>query len=140
MFGSFAFEFIARKTGAKYAILISLVIWACIVIYAYGFLQETWQAWGMGAAIGVVLGGSQALSRSLFSQMIPQGRESAFFSIYEISERGTSWIGPVVFGVVASMTNSYRQAILALIVFFILGSLILYFTNTDKAIEEAKAK
>ncbi|MEP6924358.1 MAG: MFS transporter [Pyrinomonadaceae bacterium] len=136
--GSFAFEFIARRTGAKYAILLSLIIWAGIVIYAYGFLRETWQAWIMGASIGFVLGGSQALSRSLFSQMIPPGRESAFFSIYEISERGTSWIGPVVFGVVASVTNSYRQAILALIVFFIVGSIMLYFTNTDKAIAEAE--
>ena len=140
MLGSFAFEFIARRIGAKYSILLSLVIWAGVVIYAYAFLQEKWQAWILGAAIGFVLGGSQALSRSLFSQMIPPGREAAFFSIYEISERGTSWIGPVVFGVVAAATNSYRQAILALIVFFIIGSIILYFTNTDKAIAEARLK
>jgi UMF1 family MFS transporter len=91
----------------------------------------------MSGFIGFVLGGSQALSRSLFSQMIPAGRESAFFGIYEISERGTSWIGPVVFGVVAQVTNSYRPAILALIVFFIAGLVILFFTNTKKAIEEA---
>lgn len=140
MVGSFLFEFIARKVGAKYSILLSLIIWAGIVIYAYAFLQEKWQAWGMGAAIGLVLGGSQALSRSLFSQMIPEGREAAFFSIYEISERGTSWIGPIVFGIVASATDSYRQAILALIFFFIAGSIILYLTDTDKAIAEAELK
>ena len=91
----------------------------------------------MSGAIGFVLGGSQALSRSLFSQMIPKGRESAFFGIYAISERGTSWIGPIVFGLVAQFTNSYRPAILALIVFFIVGSIILYFVDTEKAIHEA---
>jgi UMF1 family MFS transporter len=83
------------------------------------------------------LGGSQALSRSLFSQMIPTGRESAFFGIYEISERGTSWIGPIVFGLVAQLTDSYRPAILALVVFFVAGSVLLYFVDTARAIHEA---
>jgi UMF1 family MFS transporter len=91
----------------------------------------------MSGAIGFVLGGSQALSRSLFSQMIPAGRESAFFGIYAISERGTSWLGPLVFGLVAQLTNSYRPAILALIVFFVVGSVILLFTNTNQAIKDA---
>src|SRR5262249_1697933 len=95
------------------------------------------QAYVMSGFIGFVLGGSQALSRSLFSQMIPKGRESAFFGIYAISERGTSWIGPIVFGLVAQLTDSYRPAILALIAFFVIGSLILFFTNTEKAIHEA---
>lgn len=136
-FGSLAFERISSFTNSKTAILISLVIWSVIVIYAYGFLETMTQAYIMSGAIGFVLGGSQALSRSLFSQMIPIGRESAFFGIYEISERGTSWIGPIVFGLVVQMTNSYRPAILALIVFFIAGSIILFFTDTAKAIHEA---
>ena len=135
--GALVFERIAYFTSSKTAIIVSLVIWSAIVIYAYGFLNTLSQAYVMSGMIGFVLGGSQALSRSLFSKMIPHGRESAFFGIYEISERGTSWIGPVVFGFVAQMTNSYRPAILALIVFFVVGSLILLFTNTDKAIHEA---
>ena len=69
--------------------------------------------------------------------MIPKGRESSFFGIYEISERGTSWIGPILFGLVAQLTDSYRPAILALIFFFIIGSIILLFTNTARAILEA---
>jgi UMF1 family MFS transporter len=136
-FGALIFERIARFSSAKYAILISLVIWSAIVIYAYGFLQTLTQAFVMSGAIGLVLGGSQALSRSLFSQMIPRGRESSFFGIYEISERGTSWIGPIVFGLVAQLTDSYRPAILALIVFFVGGSLLLFFVNTTRAIHEA---
>lgn len=136
-FGAISFERLAHFTNAKTAILVSLAIWSCIVIYAYGYLSTVNQAYVMSGMIGFVLGGSQALSRSLFSKMIPQGRESSFFGIYEISERGTSWIGPIVFGLVAQLTNSYRPAILALIVFFVVGSLILLFTDTAKAIEEA---
>lgn len=137
LFGALAFERIAHFTNTKIAIIISLVIWSAVVVYAYGFLQTLTQAYFMSGVIGFVLGGSQALSRSLFSQMIPAGRESAYFGIYEISERGTSWIGPVVFGLVAQLTNSYRPAILALIVFFVAGMIILFFTNTDRAIIEA---
>lgn len=136
-FGSLVFERIARLTNTKTAILISLAIWSIIVIYGYGFLHTVSGAYIMSGAIGFVLGGSQALSRSLFSQMIPEGRESAFFGIYAISERGTSWIGPMVFGLVAQLTNSYRPAILALIVFFVVGGIILFFTNTDQAIRDA---
>ena len=136
-FGSLVFERVAHLTSTKTAILVSLVIWSGIVIYGYGFLNSLTGAYVMSGAIGFVLGGSQALSRSLFSQMIPAGRESAFFGIYAISERGTSWLGPLVFGLVAQLTNSYRPAILTLIVFFVVGSLILFFTNTKQAIIDA---
>lgn len=140
LFGALVFEKISRITNTKTAIIISLVIWSFVVIYAYAVLDTLFEAYIMSGAIGFVLGGSQALSRSLFSKMIPEGRESAFFGIYEISERGTSWIGPIVFGLVAQTTNSYRQAILALIFFFIVGSIILLFTNTTKAIHDAGNK
>jgi UMF1 family MFS transporter len=92
----------------------------------------------MGAVIATVMGGSQALSRSLFSQMIPAGREASFFGLYEISERGTSWIGPILFGMVAAATNSYRQAILSLIVLFLAGMVGLLLTDTDRAMAEAR--
>jgi UMF1 family MFS transporter len=137
MVGALLLERVARKIGAKMTILFSLFWWAGVVIFAYGFLREIWQAWFLGAAIGMVLGGTQALSRSLYSQMIPKGREASFFSFYEITERGTSWMGPLVFTIVVGSTNSYRQAILALIAFFVVGSIILFFANTDKAIQEA---
>ncbi|HEX8707576.1 MAG TPA: MFS transporter [Pyrinomonadaceae bacterium] len=136
-FGALLFERIAALLGTKNAIMVSLVLWSGVVIYAYAFLQTIAQVWMMGAVIAIVLGGSQALSRSLFSRMIPAGREASFFGIYEISERGTSWLGPLIFGIVVSTTNSYRQAILSLIVFFVAGMLILFFTDTDRAVHEA---
>ncbi len=137
LIGALVFERIARIIGAKRTIIVCLAIWSGIVIFAYGFLQTFLQAWIMAAFIGLVLGSTQALSRSLFSQMIPKSRESAFFGLYEISEKGTSWIGNLVFAVVVGTTGSYRQAILALIVFFVAGMLILLFTNTTRAIHEA---
>jgi len=135
--GALLFERAAALVGTKRAILVSLAVWSGVVVYAYAFLQTTTQAWALGAIIAVVLGGSQALSRSLFSRMIPRGREASFFSIYEISERGTSWVGPIVFYLVISLTGSYRQAVLSLIVFFVVGMLGLYFTDTDRAIHDA---
>ncbi|HWT01498.1 MAG TPA: MFS transporter [Pyrinomonadaceae bacterium] len=135
--GSLLFERIATWVGTKNGILISLLVWSAIVIYAYGFLQTATQAWVMAGMIALVLGGSQALSRSLFSRMIPKGRENSFFGLYEVSERGTSWVGPLVFSLVVARTNSYRQAVLSLIFFFVAGMVILYFTNTDKAVHEA---
>ena len=136
-FGALLFERLARFVRAKNAILISLVLWTGVIVYSYRFLQTTAQAWVMGAVIAIVLGGSQALSRSLFSLMIPPGREASFFGLYEISERGTSWIGPFLFGLVAGATNSYRQAILSLVVLFVGGMLVLATTDTDRAVREA---
>lgn len=137
--GSLIFERIAYVVGTKRAILLSLFIWAGIVIYAYALLQTVREASIMASMIAIVLGGSQALSRSLFSSMIPRGREASFFGLYEISERGTSWMGPLVFGIVVAHTNSYRQAVLSLIIFFIIGIVILLLTDTDRAIREANA-
>jgi UMF1 family MFS transporter len=91
----------------------------------------------MGAALAIVLGGSQALSRSLFSQMIPAGYEATFFGLYEITDRGTSWIGPLLFGLVVGATGSYRQSILSLIVLFLGGIVLLLLTDTRRAIDDA---
>ncbi len=137
IFGALIFERLAYAIKTKNAIMVSLVLWSAVVIYAYGFLQTTRQAWFMAAVIAIVLGGSQALSRSLFSRMIPKGREASFFGLYEVSERGTSWLGPLLFGIVVAATNSYRQAILSLIVLFLVGTIVLYFTDTDRAIHDA---
>jgi UMF1 family MFS transporter len=135
--GALIFERIARFIGAKQTILVSLFIWCAIVIYGYALFETKTQAYIMGAVIGMVLGSAQALSRSLYSQMIPAGRESAFFGLYEISEKGTSWMGQLMFAIIVGVTGSFRHAILGLIVFFIVGSVILFFTNTERAIHEA---
>lgn len=138
-FGALAFERLARLLGTRNAILLSLAIWVAVVIYAFSLLQTTTQALVMGAVIAVVLGGSQALSRSLFSRMIPAGKEASFFGLYEVAERGTSWIGPFIFGRVVAATGSYRYAILSIIVLFAGGMAILAATDTERAAREAAA-
>jgi len=135
--GALGFERIARFLGAKWTIIVSLIIWCAIVVYAYAFFETKTQAYVMGGFIGMVLGSAQALSRSLFSQMIPKGRESGFFGLYEISEKGTSWMGQLLFTIIVGATGSFRYAILGLIFFFVVGTVILLFTDTTRAIHEA---
>jgi MFS transporter, UMF1 family len=132
---------LAKWIGAKQAIIVSLVIWAGVVTYAYGGLKgesATAEFFVLAAFIAIVLGGSQAISRSLFAQMIPKSKEAEFFSIYEISERGTSWLGTLVFGLAVTIYGNYRIAIFSLIAFFIFGLILLPFVNTKKAIEDSK--
>lgn len=140
-FGALFWGWLAGRVGAKNALIISLAIWSAVVIYAYVGLQgdgREREFWILGACIALVLGGSQAISRSLFAQMIPPGKEAEFFSIYEISERGTSWIGPLLFGLVNQWLGSLRPAILALIFFFVVGSLLLAFlVDVPRAIAES---
>jgi UMF1 family MFS transporter len=136
-FGAIVFNYIARAVGARQAILMSLLIWTGALIYACGFLQTEAQFFILAAVIALVLGGSQALSRSLFSLMIPKGREAEYFSLYEISERGTSWLGPLLFGVSLQVTGSYRLALVSLVVFFVMGMVLLIGVNVKTAAEEA---
>ncbi len=135
--GAFLFNLLAKRIGAKNTILINLVIWVGLLIYAFGFLYTTLQFWILGVVLAAILGGSQALSRSLFSQMIPANRESEYFSFYEISERGTSWIGPIVFGLAVSLTGTQRVAILSLVLFFVVGLALLYLTDVKQAVVDA---
>lgn len=140
-FGALFWGKLAGWIGAKQSVIVSLVIWAGVVIYAYGGLKGdsvTAQFFILGIFIALVMGGSQAISRSLFAQMIPNGKEAEFFAFYEVSERGTSWIGPLVFGIANQMFNNLRIGILSLIFFFILGLLLLPAVNVRKAIEDAK--
>ena len=133
---------LAKWMGAKQSVVLSLVIWSGVVIYAYAGLKGenvTAEFFVLGAFIALVMGGSQAISRSLFAQMIPDGQEAEYYSFYEISERGTSWIGPLVFGLANQMFGSLRPALLSLIFFFVMGLIILPFVNVDKAIADVKA-
>lgn len=137
-FGALGFGYLANWIGAKRAILLSLVIWTGVTLFAYSpLLQTGGQFFMLGAVIALVLGGSQALSRSLFSQMIPKGQETEYFSLYEVSERGTSWLGPLIFGLAIQFTDSYRVAVLAVGIFFIAGMILLPLVDVRRAITEA---
>ncbi|MGN6720698.1 MAG: MFS transporter [Candidatus Binatia bacterium] len=136
-FGAILFNYIARAIKAKRAIIISLLVWIGTLVYAYAFLKTTRDFYMMAAAIAIVLGGSQALSRSVYSLMIPKGHVSEYFGLYEISDKGTSWLGPLLFGLALQLTGSYRIAIVSLIVFFVVGLLFLLSVNVDQGVLEA---
>lgn len=133
---------LAGWIGAKQSIIVSLFIWSGVVIYAWLGLQgegRVLQFFILGIFIALVMGGSQAISRSLFAQMIPNGKEAEFYSFYEVSERGTSWVGPLVFGLANQVAGSLRPAIFSLIIFFLLGLILLPFVNVKKAVADVKA-
>ncbi|MFM8352712.1 MAG: MFS transporter, partial [Actinomycetales bacterium] len=91
----------------------------------------------LAALIGFVLGGSQALARSLFAQLVPRDREAEYFSLYEVSNGASSILGPLVFGLSLQLLGSYRIAILALVVFFIIGGILLARVNVRVGVEQA---
>lgn len=136
-FGALLFNWVAKLTGSKRAIMLSLVLWTGVLVYAYALLQTELQFFILGAVIAIVLGGSQALSRSVYSLMIPKGQEAEYFSLYEVSDKGTSWLAPLMFGLAYQITDSYRVAILSLVVFFIVGLTLLARVNVRQAAKEA---
>ncbi len=148
--GAYLFSFLARQIGARNAILLSLVVWSLVVIYAWGGMKSTMivlgmeqrqvEFWVLGFVVAIILGGSQALSRSLFAQMIPKDREAEFFSFYEISERGTSWLGTFTFGLANQLFGSLRVGILSVIFFFLAGLILLPFVNVAGAMRQAGAE
>ncbi|MEU9607892.1 MFS transporter [Streptomyces sp. NPDC048057] len=129
---------LARTHGAKRIVLGSLAAWTAILAGGY-FLPAGEPAWffALAAGIGLVLGGSQALSRSLFSHLVPRGKEAEYFAAYEMSDRGLSWLGPLVFGLAYQLTGSYRDAILSLVAFFALGFVLLARVPVRRAVAAA---
>lgn len=120
--GSLALGWLAGLYGAKRTVLAGLVVWAVVVGLAYLLAHgQPAPFFALASMIGFVLGGAQALSRLLFAQMIPARREAEHFSLYETSDRGTSWLGPLLVGLAFQLTGSYRVAILWLLPFFVLG-------------------
>ena len=120
----------ATRIGAKRVVLVTLALWAVMLLVAYVIPANAAALFlVMAAGIGFILGGSQALSRSLFSQLIPRDREAEYFSLYEVSGGASSILGPLVFGLSIAFLDSYRIAILSLVVFFIVGGLLLSRVN-----------
>ena len=137
-FGALALGRAAARIGAKRTVLGALVVWTGVLIAAY-FLQAgaAVQFYLLAVVIGFVMGGTQALSRSLFSQLIPPGKEAEYFGFYEISDRGTSWLGPFLFALTYQLTESYRYAIFSLVFFFVVGGLLLAKLDMRRAIVAA---
>jgi UMF1 family MFS transporter len=136
--GALFFGRLAERYGAYRCLLWGTYAWMVIVVVAMFLPRKNVVAFLLaGVAIAIVLGGTQALSRSFFSLLIPRGREGEYFALYNACERGTSWFGTFLFGFVFPVTGSYRPAIVALIVFFVLGAVLLLRLDARRGITEA---
>ncbi len=131
---TFAYGALAARIGAKNGIYLALLVYTAISIFGY-FMTEPWHFWALATALALVQGGSQALSRSLFTTMVPPSKSSEFFGFYSVSGKFGNIIGPLVFAIVADWTGGGRLAILSLVFFFVVGAVLL--TRVD--VEEGRA-
>ena len=137
--GSMIFGHFADSMGKKVAIIISLVIWTFISIWAY-FIGIIWdiktEYWILGVIAATVLGGSQAISRSLCGALTPNEKAAEFFGFYAISGRFASIFGPLIYRLIIHFTKSVQAGILSVTLFFIVGMLILLTVDEKKGVEE----
>jgi UMF1 family MFS transporter len=135
---SFAFGAVATRIGAKTALFIALSVYVCISVLGY-FMTATWQFFALAFLVGIVQGGSQALSRSLFARMVPKHKSSEYFGFFAVFEKFAGIAGPAVFAGSIALFGSSRVAVLSVIVFFVLGALVLTQVNVEAGEAEAAA-
>lgn len=127
------FGWLGGKIGPKRGILIGLSVYIGITIWAYS-ISETWEFYGIAIAIGLVQGGVQALSRSLYARLIPRDSAAEFFGFYNFLGKFAAVIGPVMMGWVAIATGSSRISILSVLILFVAGGLILTKVKTESSV------
>jgi UMF1 family MFS transporter len=135
---SFAFGWLAKKIGAKRAIFFGLVAYAGISVLGY-YMKTGTDFLILALLVGVVQGGTQALSRSLFASMIPRQKSAEFFGFFAVVEKFAGIFGPAVFAQVIAVTGSSRAAILSIVAFFVLGGTLLHFVNVEDGQRAARA-
>jgi UMF1 family MFS transporter len=118
------FGWLGQKLGPRTGILIGIAVYAGIAGYAY-FLQTETEFMVMAIIIGLVQGGVQSLSRSLFGRLVPAGRAGEFFGFYNLMGKAAAILGPTLTGVVALLTHDSRLAILSIVILFIIGAAFL---------------
>ena len=136
--GALLFSRMAGWIGAKHSVMVTLVVWSGVVVYAY-FIQTAVEYFFLGGMVGLVLGGSQALSRSFYGAMIPEEAGAEFFGFYTVFSKFSSIWGPLTLAFIRQMTGSARISIGSLIFFFIAGLVLLHFVDEEKAREAKKA-
>jgi MFS transporter, UMF1 family len=135
---AFLFGMLAGRIGAKRSIFIGLAAYTVISIVGY-YMTTATHFFILAALVGVVQGGTQALSRSLFANMIPRYKSGEFFGFFSVFEKFAGIFGPLVFAVTIGVSGSSRNAILSVIAFFAVGGLLLAFVDVDEGEREARA-
>jgi UMF1 family MFS transporter len=128
---TFVFGAFAGRIGAKRAIGVALAVYAVVSVIGY-FMKTATHFFALAALVGMVQGGSQALSRSLFARMIPAHRSSEFFAFFAVFEKFAGIFGPAIFAAAIALTGSSRNAILSVIAFFVVGGLLLALVDVDE--------
>jgi len=126
------FGFFGERVGTKRALLVGIAVYIFITIWG-SRMDETWEFYGLAVMIGLVQGGVQSLSRSLYARLIPTEKAAEFFGFYNMLGKFAAVIGPLMMGWVAVLTQSPRLSILSLLVLFISGGLLLYLLDIKKA-------
>ncbi|SEB09038.1 MFS transporter, UMF1 family [Thalassobacillus cyri] len=134
---TFLFGWIAGKITAKKALSLSLVVYIMIVIIGY-FMTSAFHFYVLAICVGMVQGGAQSLSRSIFGRMVPGDRHAEFFGFYGISSKFAAIFGPFLFAIVGQLTGSSRLGIMALLVFFVLGLVLLQKVDVEQGTKDAK--
>ncbi|KGX92579.1 MFS transporter [Pontibacillus halophilus JSM 076056 = DSM 19796] len=134
---TFLFGWLATKMTAKRALTIALYVYIGIVALGY-FMTTSLHFYILATCVGLVQGGAQALSRSIFGRMVPDDRHAEFFGFYGISSKFAAIFGPFLFGFVGQLTGSSRYGIVSLLVFFIIGVLLLQKVDVDKGQKQAQ--
>jgi UMF1 family MFS transporter len=135
---AFLFGHIAGLIGAKRAVFAGLAVYAGITVLGY-FMTSAAHFMALAVLVGMVQGGTQALSRSLFASMIPRHKSSEFFAFFGVFERYAGILGPAVFAWVVDRSGTSRNAILSVIAFFVIGAAILAFVDVDAGRRTARA-
>jgi MFS transporter, UMF1 family len=135
---AFLFGHLADRIGAKVAVIGGLVVYAGITVLGY-FMSNATEFMALAILVGMVQGGTQALSRSLFASMIPRYRSSEFFAFFGVFERYAGILGPALFAWVVERSGTSRNAILSVLAFFVIGGAILVFVNVDEGRRAARA-
>jgi MFS transporter, UMF1 family len=133
--GAYAFAYLSGRFGNIRALIVAVIIWIGICIGAY-FIRSEVDFYVLAAIVGSVMGGVQSLSRSTYSKLIPATTidHASFFSFYDVTEKVSIVLGTLAYGLVAQLTGSMRNSILALIVFFVLGLIFLSMVRWKRAI------
>jgi len=127
---SFLFGALAGRIGAKTAVFVALAVYIACSIVGY-FMTAAWQFFVLAFLVGMVQGGSQALSRSLFARMTPRAKSSEYFSFFAVFEKFAGIFGPLLFGASVTLFQSSRAAVLSVIVFFVAGAIVLSFVDVE---------
>jgi UMF1 family MFS transporter len=131
--GSLLFSLLSKKLGNLKTLGIALFVWVICCAFAYYFVYDEINFYILAGIVGFVMGGTQALSRSTYSKFLPKTKDTAsFFSFYDITEKIGIVIGMVIFGLAEAYSGNMRFSVLALMVFFVVGFVALWFVPKEE--------